>query len=564
MGAGASDPDNGDMTPTHGPRSLISALSGLVLALVACTPRGGDGDPAQGDPAAWGSWKSGSTSRDGGSGGGFEEPGGVGDEICDGWDNDLDGEIDEGTDGVDCAIPGGGQGQTVCLRGHLQCMECPPGAQKNENCGCGIDRIDLCSPEGRWIVGPCDSCEVPVLECQCNPGEEMFRRCDDCSGADCGATCVGATFRCGEDCQWTQLTACEAKVPQCMGDTTRIEECGRCGSRELTCDGCFWSYERCEDQGACFPGETQKAPCYGADCTEGFVAELGCTDQCVWETPITCSGCAVGDVNDRPEPCLTGYQCGSYIKRNTCVGHSLQICGGDAQLVEGEWVESTVGVCDIECVPGTTEFCVLADGRAGEREIGCDNTCHLTGSPSACGASSGSCVPGTVVEYDEDCGCGTMVHVVKTCRAGGDGWSEQANRSQCPECRPGQSEQVNCSTSGGQCGQASKSCSSACTWQAPSSCNPRPDACTPGQEQVTEASCGPNTCGRTARHVRRCRSDGCGWEEFDDRSQCPACSAGGTRDTGQLCVPGTPACGSVQQYCNASCSWETQPCRSCD
>jgi hypothetical protein len=29
-------------------------------------------------------------------------------------------------------------------------------------------------------------------------------------------------------------------------------------------------------------------------------------------------------------------------------------------------------------------------------------------------------------------------------------------------------------------------------------------------------------------------------------------------------VPGTPACGSVQQYCNASCSWETQPCTSCD
>ena len=186
-------------------------------------------------------------------------------EVCDGWDNDGDGLIDEDTGGDVCTPEFSTMEQPDeltwrCIRGDLVCTECAPGAERLADCGCNIARVDVCDERGRWLFGVCDGCEQPFVPCECTPGESKIERCDTCVGDDCGATCVGAEYRCNDDCQWELVEDCATREPECDRDQFLEDPCGNCGTRHTVCDGCFWVVGKCEEQGVCSPGDSLRVP----------------------------------------------------------------------------------------------------------------------------------------------------------------------------------------------------------------------------------------------------------------------------------------------------------------
>ncbi|MEO0815591.1 MAG: hypothetical protein AAFY60_22215, partial [Myxococcota bacterium] len=224
---------------------------------------------------------------DNGSGDGGGSVSGPSAEVCDGFDNDRDGDIDEDTAGEPC----GEGGTTRCIAGSIVCNECTPGTTRSEDCGCEVERTDICNDAGRWVNGSCGSCDEVPLSCleagACVPGTTRIRRCDQCTGPDCGASCVGAEFECTEECEWVQVGGCEARNPTCDRDLTLYEPCGRCGTEVLECDGCFWDSDGCTDQGVCTPGDSRAAACGGDQCGDGLSGTETCTDSCEWRAPET-------------------------------------------------------------------------------------------------------------------------------------------------------------------------------------------------------------------------------------------------------------------------------------
>ncbi len=482
-------------------------------------------------------------------------------EVCDGWDNDGDGEIDEGTSGDPCALPTGGVGTASCVGGDLLCEACTPGTVREEACGCGTNRIDVCGPDGAWRLGACDGCQTPNEPCECTPGVETTRRCDTCSGDACGTTCSGATWQCNDACEWVQLSGCEPLNPECNRDQVLHEPCGLCGTRRVVCDGCFWSAEVCEGEGTCTPGDARAVPCFDQECIEGYASSITGDDQCQWEAPMTCAGCSLGLVEESVEPCVPGYDCGEIVVQTVCVAESsIEICEGYDSVTIGILETTELGECDIVCIPGqaTTEDCTLADGRAGTREIVCADTCAW-GVPGDCGATTSSCIPETVDVEPRTCGtgaCAGSYDRVRTCRLDGSGWSTTTENDTCPQCSQGETRSVSCTTSLGECGTRTASCDgTTCTWGDPTGeCMARSSSCIPDTVETREESCGGDTCGATYTVTRRCKSNGCGWTETRDQSGCPECSPSETQS--QSCITADNRCGHQEKTCsNSTCSW---------
>jgi hypothetical protein len=258
--------------------------------------------------------------------------------------------------------------------------------------------------------------------------------------------------------------------------------------------------------------------------------------------------------------CMPGYQCGEVVNRTVCdASTSIDICDGRDEVIIGEEISEQLGECVIDCVPGDTQAgsCTLADGRPGEQTISCTDTCEW-GAPGGCGAVSGSCVPSTIETEDRTCGSGACAGTytrIRTCAANGSGWSTHTENDSCPDCSIGDTSSTPCTTSLGECGTRTVTCESGCTWSAPSGpCVARSNSCIPGTVETDERSCGSGTCGATYSLQRTCRSNGCGWNEVEDRSSCPDCTPGAVEE--ETCLTSDNRCGSRTRNCGtSSCSW---------
>lgn len=313
-------------------------------------------------------------------------------EVCDGVDNDCDGQTDE-KDAVGCQEyfadgdqDGFGAGEALCLCENHPAYpyystqvvgDCDdanadiyPGATevcngKDDDCD-GLTDEDGCSDNnpctegdvciaGQCIPGKPKDCSF--LSDQCNEGvcEQVLGTCV-AKAKDDGTPCDdGIATSCNDACY---QGACKGIAGQCAPGSTKIEGgCGKCGQQQWVCGGdCQWRPGECKGEGACNPG-TEKV--------EGV-----------------CGNC----------------------------GQQKWICGGDCQWHK----DSCVG--QGECTPGQVQTQACGGGGCGTSYRTCENSCHWSGW-STCSLKPGmACFDGQTETRDCGSGCGTQSRSCQGCQ----------------------------------------------------------------------------------------------------------------------------------------------------
>ena len=299
---------------------------------------------------------------------GLGEPG---DEVCDGLDNDCDGEAD---DGLPMAGPCDTGLSGACAEGHLSCdvaFECVPNVAPSAEVCDGLDN-------------DCDGIVDNTPE-----GEDQA-----CATGDPGVcarglrVCAGGRFICAPD-QAGEAEGCDLLDNDCDGtiDETQRNICGFCA--EVPVEACNGEDDDCDgavdDEAVCPPRQVCRwnhcvNPCANNECSDVQVCIDGlCADPC---DLVECSDetvCRDGACVDPCEgvPCAAGQVCAA----GQCVADNCF----EAGCAPGE---RCVGfVCEADPCAGL--FC-----NAGEfcREGRCVRSCATVSCPFGESCRDGDCV----------------------------------------------------------------------------------------------------------------------------------------------------------------------------
>jgi hypothetical protein len=303
---------------------------------------------------------------------GSSEPG---DEICNGRDDDCDVIIDEGVpDGPECAAPGTCGGRERCLNGSMQCVADLP---EPEICDCedgdcdGVSDPDedppVCQSGASCIdpsVGPCQ-CAFP-----CGDGEfpcSVGQTCDDPDGPG------GDRGFCIADPCYT--VSCPAgpggEMQTCVGDaqcvpTCDLRECGsgrRCVPSTGNCvtDNCINFPDNCAANEICVAGACTSNPCAGVTCTgDTYCVNGTCVASCAGVECDDGERCRLGQCE--VDPC--GGPCPAMEACNETTGR----CTACPVCLPGEICDPTTGGCRQDPCTGTT--------CPGSGQICRDGTCY--------------------------------------------------------------------------------------------------------------------------------------------------------------------------------------------
>lgn len=383
-----------------GKRGLWLSVSAVSLTL-GLSGLGGCGGEAQT-----------STGGQGGQGGGGTGSGGSGgmgacvpsSEVCDGKDNDCDGQTDENLGNVTCGI---GECQVTvpaCANGSPSaCQPLPPSAElcgdgKDNNCDGAVDEVCPCQngdmqdcytgPMGTLGVGACKSgkqtCSNNIWgACQ----GEVVPSTEDCDGADnsCDGVVDEGNPGGGTNCMTglqgvcaTGKTSCEGGQLVCKPTTPSSAE--MCDGLDNDCNG------QVDDgnPGGSMPCMTGQQGVCNAGTTQCINAQLSCVPD-TGAMPETCDG-----------------------KDNNCNGQSDEgNPGGGMACNTGLPGVCTAGTTTCQnaqllCAPNTPASNEICDGKDND----CDNQtdegnpgggmmCN-TGLPGICAAGTTSCNNGSL------------------------------------------------------------------------------------------------------------------------------------------------------------------------
>ncbi|MCB9537403.1 MAG: hypothetical protein H6704_14210 [Myxococcales bacterium] len=284
-----------------------------------------------------------------------------GPDLCDGLDNDCDGRVDEGPDGGDPVAPGecatGDPG--ICARGTRACVDgnivCLPSREPVEEICDGFDN-DCDGTVDEDLVNACGTCDADPME-ECN-GED-----DDCDGtvdegelcADGGVCIDGGCRRPCEGNECTEAgTYCNPDFDLCLEPCTGVEcDFGDiCNDVSGMCeDPC--SGVQCGAGQQCFMGECVIEGCASTGCAQGSVCN---GVECVPD-PCAQANCGAGEF-------CRGGQCIPTCARVSCPLYAVCVdgtcvedpCGG-VLCADGESCFAD-GVCEpdpcfgVACDPG--------------------------------------------------------------------------------------------------------------------------------------------------------------------------------------------------------------------
>ena len=276
-------------------------------------------------------------------------------EICDGADNDCDGEVDEGEDeSLGCSAP------EVCVDGGCGCLS-------------GIE---------------CEGACVDVTSDSLNCGECGFVCSEDtvCSDSEC--VCPDDFTLCGEICVDTTSDA-----EFCGNCDTACREGRVCADSSCVCPGEFGV--ACDD--VCVDVSTDPSNCGG--CGEVCAADEECSDStCVCATGLTdCDGACVDTTADDDNCGACGAVCGldEVCEESACACRpGLDRCGDEC--VNTAVDELNCGACGFACEVG--DVCVSGECGCPDGLLACDGECvDTTTDIEHCGAC------GVVCGDDEVC-----------------------------------------------------------------------------------------------------------------------------------------------------------------